>query len=217
LLLSDNSHQALIAVTASLMGLQVSAVSIVSEYLIDTNSTSSLSQVGVVFRFLVQKSDFPALTFDTPASMFSVVSEIFDSSVSGGQFDTALISMATQYQAAELFESGFDPTVTVAPPTYTTVDTAATTEEEDDHYLGGGAIAGIVIGVVVVFALIVMTAWYAFKDGGQSAPAAAVVTALDEQEKNILVNNKGGEDVEKWEVVNTQQLTVTELGCSSQV
>jgi hypothetical protein len=148
--------------------------------------------------------------------MFSAVSEIFDSSVSGGQFDTALISMATQYQAAELFESGFDPTVTVTPPTYTTIDTPATTEEEDDHYLGGGAIAGIVIGVVVVFALIVLTAWYAFKHWGQSTPAA-VVTALDEQDKNILVNNKGGGDVEKWEVVNTQQLTVTELGCSSQV
>ncbi len=138
-MLSVNSRQALIAVAASLMGLQVSVVSIVSEYLIDTNSTSSLSQVGVVFRVLVQNSDFPALTFATSDNMFSVVYALFDNSVSDGQFDTALVSMATQYQAAELFESGFDPTVTVAPPTYTTIDTAAaTTEDEDDHWCGGG-------------------------------------------------------------------------------
>jgi hypothetical protein len=218
LLLSDNSRQALIAVTASLMGLQVSAVSIAREYLIDTNSTTGLSQVGVVFNFLVQNSDFPELTFATPATLFSAVSALLDNSISGGQFDTALISVATQYQAAELFESGFDPTVNVTPPTFITVDTTSDSETEKSD-LSGGELAGVVIGVIVVFALIVLCMWYTLKECGavsESAPPdVAVVTALEEKDKNILVNKTGeGGDMETWEVVSSQQITISELGCS---
>jgi hypothetical protein len=57
--LGGSSRNALIAATAFVLGLQMCSVSIVDKYLVDTNSTSSgLSRVGVVFRFLVQDKDF---------------------------------------------------------------------------------------------------------------------------------------------------------------
>jgi hypothetical protein len=144
------------------MGLAVSAVSIVDEYLVDTNSTTGLSRVGVVFRFLVQDSDFSQQSFASPRALFTFVTTAFAESVSGLSFDTALNAAAAQYQAAELLEQNaqHDSTVTVTPPTYTEVDT---NYDPMDAGLSTGEYAGIVIGVLVGFMVLIGCVWFVVK------------------------------------------------------
>ncbi len=159
--LDDNSKNALIAAAASVLGLQVSAVNIVDEYLVDTNSTTGLSRVGVVFRFLVQDSDFPQQSFSSPRALFTFVTTAFAQSISGSVFDAALNAAAAQYQAGELLEHNaqHDSTVTVAPPTFTEVDTY----DPMDAGLSTGEYAGVVIGVLVSFMLIAGCAFLVVK------------------------------------------------------
>jgi hypothetical protein len=95
--LDGSSRNALIAAAASVMGLQVSAVSVVDEYLVDTNSTTGLSRIAVTFRFLVQDSDFSQQSFASPRALFTFVTAAFAQSISGAAFDTALNTAASQY------------------------------------------------------------------------------------------------------------------------
>ncbi len=173
--LDGSSRNALIATAAFVLNLQMSAVSIVDEYLIDTNSTSGLSRVGVVFRFLVQDSDFSQQSFASPTALFTFVTTAFAQSVSGPAFDTALNTFAATYQAAELLEQNaqHDPTVIVTPPTFAAVDTR---HEEDN--LSEGEYAGVVIGVLVAFIVIGAIVFLLFKRRNEeSAQHSAVSTS----------------------------------------
>ncbi len=158
--LDGSSRNALIAATAFVLDLQMSAVSIVDEYLVDTNSTSGLSRVGVVFRFLVQDSDFSQQSFTSPTELFTFVTTAFAESLTSFAFDTALNVAAATYQAAELLEQNaqHDSTVTVAPPAFTAVDTR---HEEDN--LSEGEYAGVVIGVLVAFIVLGAIVFLLFK------------------------------------------------------
>jgi hypothetical protein len=158
--LDGSSRNALIAAAASVLDLQISAVNIVDEYLVDTNSTSGLSRVGVVFRILVQDSDFSQQSFASPTALFIFVTTAFAQSVTSAAFDTALNAAAAQFQAAELIEQNaqHDSTVTVAPPTFTAVDTR---HEEDN--LSEGEYAGVVIGVLVAFIVLGAIVFFMFR------------------------------------------------------
>jgi hypothetical protein len=174
--LDGNSKNALIAATASVLGLQISAVSIVNEYLVDTNSTTGLSRIAVTFRFLVQDSDFSQQSFASPRALFTFVTTAFAQSISGSAFNTALNTAAVQYQAAELLEHNaqHDSTMIVAPPTFTEVDTY----DPMDAGLSTGEYAGIVIGVLVSFIVLGAIVFLLFKRRSEeSAHSEAVPTS----------------------------------------
>jgi hypothetical protein len=172
--LDGSSRNALIAATASVLGLQLAAVSVVDEYLVDTNSTTGLSRVGVVFRFLVQDSDFSQQIFASPRALFTFVITAFAQSISGASFNTALNAAAIQYQAAELLEHNaqHDSTVTVAPPTFTEVDTY----DPMDAGLSTGEYAGVVIGVLVGFIVLGVIVFLLFKRRSEESAQSAVPT-----------------------------------------
>jgi hypothetical protein len=174
--LDGSSRNALIAATAFVLDLQMSEVSIVDEYLVDTNSTSGLSRVGVVFRILVEDSDFSQQSFASPTALFIFVTTAFAESVTSAAFDTALNVAAATYQAAELLEQNaqHDSTVTVAPPTFTAVDT----RHEKDN-LSEGEYAGIVIGVLVAFIVLGAIVFFLFKrrNDEESVQHSAVPTS----------------------------------------
>eukprot|EP01034_Spumella_vulgaris_P042831 gene42831-53144_t len=153
-ILSDNSHTALIAAVANVLGLSMDAVSVVTEELIST--TSGLSTVGVTVRVLAQNSDFSTETYDSPAELFAFVQTSMSASLSSTAFNTALHTAAVHYQSAELVDSAYDSSVTVDQPTYSGVETVS-----NDDNLSKGDTAGIVIGVIVVVALAVALIFYA--------------------------------------------------------
>ncbi len=173
--LDDSSRNALIGAAASVMGLAVSAVSIVDEYLVDTNSTTGLSRIAVTFRFLVQNSDFPQQNFPSPKALFIFLTTAFAQSVSGAAFDTAMKAAAVQYQAAELLEhdAQLDSTVTIAPPTFTEVDTY----DPMDAGLSTGEYAGVVIGVLVAFIVLGAIVFLLFNRRSEESAQSAVSTS----------------------------------------
>jgi hypothetical protein len=173
--LDVSSRNALIAAAASVLGLQISSVNIVDEYLVDTNSTTGLSRVGVVFRFLVQDSDFPQQSFASPRVLFTFVTTVFAQSVSGAAFDTALNAASIQYQAVELLEQNaqHDSTVTVAPPTFTEVDTY----DPMNAGLSTGEYAGVVIGVLVAFIVLGAIVFLVFKRRSEESAQSELTTS----------------------------------------
>jgi hypothetical protein len=171
-LLDESSKNALIAATADVLGISRSAVSIVDERIVDPAEAEL--RIIVTLRILVQPSDFPGQTITSNAELFNTVSSLFTASVSGGTFDTALTATVVEFQAAALDGIQHDPTVTVAPPTYTAVDTTSDSGGKSD--LTGGEYAGIVIGVVVVFLLIIAGVYFlvAGCGGGENKSAVMV-------------------------------------------
>jgi hypothetical protein len=144
--LNGNSRNAMIAATAQVLGLQLSAVSIVSEEEIG-EAVNDLSTVAVVFRILAKDPDFSELQFASPRELFTAVTNKLSLTLSSGAFNAALATAAEQYHAVELMTDAaqVDLTVTVAPPTFTEDDTY----DPMDAGLSTGEYAGIVIGVLV--------------------------------------------------------------------
>jgi hypothetical protein len=166
-ILSASSKNALIAAAADVLGIAVSAVSIVSETL---HVSGDLSTVIVVLRFLVADSDFPELSGGvSDHDLFSAAAAKFTSSVSGSGFDTALAIQATVYDAEELSGAQFDSSVETAQPTYTAVDT---TYDPMDAGLSEGEYAGAVIGVLVAFMLLIGGIYFVIYRRNEQQPSS---------------------------------------------
>jgi hypothetical protein len=164
--LDGNSRNALIAATAQVLGLQFSAVSIVSEEEIG-EAVNGLSTVAVVFRILAKDSDYSELQFASPRELFVAVTNKLTLTLSSGAFNAALATAAEQYHAVELMtdDAQVDLTVTVSPPTFTEVDTY----DPMDAGLSTGEYAGIVIGVLVAFIVVGVVAYFLLGGGSGGA------------------------------------------------
>ncbi len=156
-LLDETSVRTLVTATARILGLETSAVSVVNEYLIE--EVNGISRVGVVLRILAQKSDFPELSFSSPAEIFASVTTLLTTSIASGSFDTTIAAAAIEFQAAELLQAVYDTAAEVPKPTYTEIDTY----DPMDAGLSTGEYAGIVIGVLVAFIVLIGCVWFAVK------------------------------------------------------
>ncbi len=156
-LLDETSVRTLVTVTARLLVLETSAVSVVNEYLIE--EVGEISRVGVVLRILAQRSDFPSQSFSSPAELFASVTTLLTTSITSGSFDTTIAAAAIEFQAAELLQAVHDNSATVSPPTYIEVDTS----DSKKKGLSVGVIVGVAVGEFVAFILIAVVVFLLVK------------------------------------------------------
>jgi hypothetical protein len=130
------------------------------------------------------------------------VTVLFSQAISGGGFDTALNTAASQFNAVELLEENaqHDSSEPVTPPTYTEVDTQKS-DKDGDASLNAGEFAGIIVGVLVGFGLIMLCMYAVAKRRNKDNQQMVVVgdykhVTVTGDGSNILKQlENGGQDV----------------------